>query len=172
MYNRHASISGACHAGSTVDRLRAWSSAGGPAAHTPSCLAVHTQFSNKCLWTGCLRGEAHPSACGRAANGERLPRSRAHKSVQTFFKGFGRLPMWTSGERVCAIGSAVDRLRTGSRARGRAAYTPNVPRLHTNSFSKLAPVDRQHARRGSNQRRYDQAAYGERLPCSETHADT
>ena len=50
------------------------------------------------------------SACGQAANGERLPRSRAHRSVQTFFKGVGRLPMWTSGKRVCAIGSTVDRL--------------------------------------------------------------
>ena len=45
--------------------------------------------------------------------------------------------------------SAVDRLRAGSRARGRAAYTPNVPRLHTHSFSKPAPVDRQLARRDS-----------------------
>ena len=80
--------------------------------------------------------------------------------------------MWTSGKRVCAIGSAVDRLRTGSRARGRAAYTPNVPRLHTNSFSKPAPVDRQLARKGSNQRRYDQAAYGERLPRAGPHVDT
>ena len=40
--------------------------------------------------------------------------------------------MWTSGKRVCVTellpgrvpGSAVDRLRAGSRARGRAAYTP------------------------------------------------
>ena len=54
------------------------------------------------------------------------------------FKGDGSLPTWTSGKRVCAIGRSVDRLRTGSRARGRAAYTPNVPRLHTNSFKSSA----------------------------------
>ena len=54
------------------------------------------------------------------------------------FKGVGRLPMWTSGKRVCAIGSAVNRLRTGSRARGRAACTPNVPQLHINSCSKTS----------------------------------
>ena len=48
------------------------------------------------------------------------------------FKGDGSLPMWTSGKRVCVTkllpgrvpGSTVDRLRAGSRARGRAAYTP------------------------------------------------
>ena len=53
-------------------------------------------------------------------------------SQQVFSKGDGSLPMWTSGERVYVTEllpgrvprSAVDRLRAGSRARGRAAYTP------------------------------------------------
>ena len=51
---------------------------------------------------------------------------------QIVFKGVGSFAMWTSGKRVCVTellpgrvqGSSADRLRAGSRARGRAAYTP------------------------------------------------
>ena len=67
--------------------------------------------------------------------------------------------LWTD----CELGVAlVDEQRT----------LPTFHGLHTNSCSKPAPVDRQLARRGSNQRRYDQAAYGERLPRAGPHVGT
>ena len=96
--------------------------------------------SSQRLWTG-LPTESDSLAQGRIG------------LCRPFSKGLEDSPMWTSGKRVCAIRAVLwTDCRTGSRARGRAAYTPNVPRLHTNSFSKPAPVDRQLARRGSNQR--------------------
>ena len=48
--------------------------------------------------------------------------------------------------------STVDRLRAGSSADGPAAYTPICSISCTHVVFKRAPVDRQLARRGSNQR--------------------
>ena len=43
----------------------------GRAAYTPNVPRLHaSSFSKKRLWTGCSRGEAPTSACGRAAYGE------------------------------------------------------------------------------------------------------
>ena len=118
---------------------------------------------NKRLWTGSLRGEAHPSACGRAANGERLPCSRAHRCADLLTGGEDH----RCGHRVvacvqqtwlhpwCMSRSTVDRLRAWSSACGRAAYTPSCSISCTHAVFKQAPVDRQLARRGSNQRRWN-----------------
>ena len=63
---------------------------------------------------------------------------------QIVFKGVGRLPMWTSGKRVCVTellpgrvpGSTVDRLRAGSSAgKTSCLHSYMLFRLHTNSFS-------------------------------------